>query len=1405
MSSSNWQKVEEIFDEAAELPRAEREFFLDEACDGDEDLRREVEALLAADEQSDDFIESPIIASNTLAGLLPNNIEDSVAPHFLGKRVGAYQLVRELGRGGMGAVFLASRADAEFRKEVAIKLVKRGMDTDFILKRFRNERQILAHLDHPNVARLLDGGTSEDGLPYFVMEYVEGLPVHKYCEVHDLSINERLALFQSICAAVGYAHQNQIIHRDLKPNNILVTKDGTPKLLDFGIAKILNPDFAGDTLAPTQTGMRLMTPEYASPEQIRGDKLTTASDIYTLGVLLFEILTGERPYKLSSRSPHEIARVICEDAPRRLNDLGFGVEDFGLQNKDSKPKTQDGICEDLENIILKSLSKLPQNRYATAEAFADDIGKYLDGLPVSAPAVIHDTDERFENSFVQTESLAVLPFRTLQIRNTGESGDYLSLGLTDSLITRLSRLKTISVRPTSSVLRYSNHDSIEPNEAGRELRVTHILDGRIQQVGRRVRLTAQLVKISNNETVWAGQFDEESEDILILQDSISAQVAQALVKELTGEEREQIENRGTNDPKAYEAYLRGRVHWHSYTVEGLAKALVAFYEAIALDPNFALPYSGVADYYNFLSVFGVMSPHESFPAAKEAASKAVELDDNSAEAYTSLAIATFGYDWDFELAEKYLKRALDLNPNYAEAHVWYGHLLGARGQHDAAVKSMRRAERLSPQSVSVLTSFALCLRNAQRYEEGMEKLRRALVLQPNYPTALQAYSWFVVPLKNYREAEAASLKALEITGRQNLSLYNHAYILAVGGKPDESLRIAEELKERREKLYVSSMYLAWIYSALGDAEETFGWLAQAIAERDFWIVWLPVDSRFDQFKADARYQETIKKIQPIEREDEAIHQSHIATKILHVEAETPKLMAEKVEVKAMEIAAPPRRRARLYAGVGIPLLLIIALFAANKLGWISASVNYDDKHLTRQTVTKSSPKSLAILPFSPEETGEREESLSVSLAQVLTDKLGQIRRLSVVPGSAAANVNKSPNAALEAGRELGTDFVLHGSLKQQADRIQIAAALVSAADGKVWWEENFDESLADLPKLQISIPGKVLEVLAIELSPDERRQIEKTYTTDGEAYRLYLDGRYQMTWRTAESMRQAIKTFTTSRDKDPNFALAYAGLADAYALLNLYEIPPPADAYDKAKENALQALTIDSTLAETHASLAYVLFNHEGNFIAAETNYRRAIELNPSYPRSFHWFALMLSATGKHEEAIEKIKTAQRLAPKSAIVHAAAALVYFYAQSYQEAINACQKSLELNPKFVPAYKNLRVIYSGLGDYENALEAYKNERLYSDDTNEANPNWAMIRAQVEAVGGKTDEALKSLNRATSEPSVKNYPVAYSYEIAAAYALLGEKERATEWLKVAEKSRANNFQFAAVDARFEKIRR
>lgn len=323
MNPERWQQVKHVLAGAIEREPAERASFIARACSGDESLLGEVESLLVYQDGEASFIEE--YADEFAA----REFKADDAALTTGQPIGHYKIEREIGRGGMGAVYLAVRADDQYQKRVAIKLVKRGMDTDSVLRRFRNERQILANLDHPNIARLLDGGTTADGLPYFVMEYIEGVPVNVYCDAQTLSIIERLELFRTICAAVQYAHQNLVIHRDIKPSNILVTADGTPKLLDFGIAKLLDPASVENAEA-TQTAFRVMTPEYASPEQLRGQNVTTASDVYSLGVLLYELLTGQRPYKLHSRAPEEIRAVICEQEPERPSQA---IADFGLRNQ----------------------------------------------------------------------------------------------------------------------------------------------------------------------------------------------------------------------------------------------------------------------------------------------------------------------------------------------------------------------------------------------------------------------------------------------------------------------------------------------------------------------------------------------------------------------------------------------------------------------------------------------------------------------------------------------------------------------------------------------------------------------------------------------------------------------------------------------------------------------------------------------------------------------------------------------------------------------------------------------------------------------------------------------------------------------------------------------------------------
>jgi eukaryotic-like serine/threonine-protein kinase len=386
MTSERWQRVKTIVFEAQAREPASRAAFVAEACAGDVSLHREVSSLLESIELARNRYETPAFDARDAGPLFQTVMAGGGydAPvELIGRRIGPYEIRRELGRGGMGAVYLAARADSEFRHEVALKIIKRGMDTDAIVRRFRTERQILADFKHPNIARLLDGGTTSDGLPYLVMEYVQGQPITSYCDQRRLGIADRLGIFRTICAAVAYAHQHLVVHRDIKPSNVLVSNDGEPKLLDFGLAKILGSD---EGLQETETVHRWMTPGFASPEQLRGDRVTTVSDVYSMGVLLYELLCGRRPFSRFETEGTGLVRAVCEEEPETPSAAAGGdalgaVSALRGTTPDRLLKTLRG---DLDNIVLKALDKDPSRRYAGAGEFSEDIRRLLAGLPVSA-------------------------------------------------------------------------------------------------------------------------------------------------------------------------------------------------------------------------------------------------------------------------------------------------------------------------------------------------------------------------------------------------------------------------------------------------------------------------------------------------------------------------------------------------------------------------------------------------------------------------------------------------------------------------------------------------------------------------------------------------------------------------------------------------------------------------------------------------------------------------------------------------------------------------------------------------------------------------------------------------------------------------------------------------------------
>lgn len=396
MNPERWQRIEEIFRTVVDRPAVERDAYLTLACDGDDDLRREVLSLIERD-TAEDFIRDPI--ANTALAFTAKSTND-----LTGERVGPYRVLRLIGRGGMGDVYEAERDDEQFRQQVAIKIIKRGMDTDFVRDRFLRERQILASLDHPRIARLFDGGATADGSPYFVMELVDGERITAYCRRHQLSVNDKLKLFRKVCSAVQHAHQRLVVHRDLKPSNILIDNGGEPKLLDFGIAKLLSPD-VGQSHTRTETALRLMTPEYASPEQARGEAVCTTTDVYSLGVVLYELLTERRPHEFKTYSPAEIERAICDteiEEPSKAVDRMTGAP----------TRLARQLVGDLDNITLMAMRKEPERRYQSVEQFSEDIQRHLGGMPVVARK---DTFGYRTGKFIRRHKAAVAILSLLMI------------------------------------------------------------------------------------------------------------------------------------------------------------------------------------------------------------------------------------------------------------------------------------------------------------------------------------------------------------------------------------------------------------------------------------------------------------------------------------------------------------------------------------------------------------------------------------------------------------------------------------------------------------------------------------------------------------------------------------------------------------------------------------------------------------------------------------------------------------------------------------------------------------------------------------------------------------------------------------------------------------------------------
>ena len=1434
MNPTRWQQIEEVFQSALDLEPAERSRFVSETCAEDAELKGEVEKLIAQYEAADQFIESPVWTNSDLFDSaaqksFAKKVEGADSQKndpMLGRRFGAFVLMHELGRGGMGAVYLARRADGEFRQEVAIKLIKRGMDSDFIVRRFRHERQILAALEHQNIARLLDGGTTDDGLPFFVMEFIAGEPLYKYCDAHKLNITQRVQLFRQICSAVAYAHKKQIIHRDIKPGNILVTPAGVPKLLDFGIAKILDPDLIHESINPTSTMMRLMTPEYASPEQVRGGDVTPASDVYALGVLLYELLTGHRPYSFTERSPHEVSRVICEtepEAPSRVitqNDnllssyVSNGMTaETSARERSSKPETLAAeLAENLDNIILKALCKDPRGRYNSVKELADDLERHLNGENVLAepcqPSFRESEKQFLLEPVTGSKSLAVLPFKLLSVMvdETGENtGDkFLELGLADALITRLSNVRRFVVRPTSSVLRYglgkSKNNHLDPLAAGRELNVEYVLDGHIQRAGNRIRVSVQLLDVRERSTIWAERFDENFTDVLSLEDAISTQVAVSLIPKISGNEREQLLKRGTDNAAAFEAYLRGRYHFNTFTEEGFAKAIVSYNQAIALDPSYALAFAGIADYYNWLGIYGVMPPHECFMAAVEAATRAIKLDESLSEAHASLGFALLGGNYDWKQGEASCRRALELNPNNATAHVWYSLQLIMEGRFEEGIKHVSRGIELDPLTPFNQYHLGWSLYHARRYEEAINQYQKTIAAHPHYPLSHYGLSFVLRRIGRYEDALKAIKRGQELLTDSLFMLTGYAQACAAAGQREAAEAVLKKLDSLSEQRYISPYQVALIYNFLGERENALSSLEQAFDEREAWLVWMGVEPSFDNLRSEPRFTRLLERTgNPLFSRSETVR-----IDLRDTDGGETKETRRFPDSSATGKERQTRFRSAL---LGVAALLLVAV--ASVTGYLSRNPAFKTKMETAgdKTFTETVPAppvtapkntSIAVLPFTTlNAKSDDEQYLGVGTADLVTNKLSDLKEINLRSASSVRrylNTNKQP---AEAGRELAVDYVVSGAIGRVGGTVSAKLNMTDVSTGAIIWTEDFDQPNNNLFALQETISEKIANSLSLRLTKAEQQNLSKRFTNNNEAYQLYLAGRYHFGKRTIEGLRQAINLFQQSIELDDKFALADTGLADCYALLNWYQEPPPSDAWENAQKFAGRAVQLDPNLAESHASYAFIKFHYERDFKGSEDEFKQAVALKPNYATAHQWLAFLLSAEGRHDEAVSEIRRAEQLEPRSAVISTAVANVLLYARRYDEAIAQAKRALELDPGSISAHAVLRWNYEKKNMTEDALRIYEKERVFAGDT----PTTRAKFAHVLAASGRADEARLVLSELLNSSQSEHIT---PYEVAVIYSLLNDKDQAFENLQKAKDIHAVGFSFVRVDPLLDNLR-
>src|ERR1051325_3169619 len=756
-----------------------------------------------------------------------------------GTRIGPYEVIGLLGEGGMGQVYRAR--DPRLGRDIAIKVLTQDSahDADAI-GRFEREARAVAALSHPNILAIHDFG-DHDGTFFVVTELLEGRTLRKRIDESPLNWRKAVDVVAEIAEGLAAAHAKAIVHRDLKPENIFLTADGRVKILDFGLAQhdpvLAAQQDEGDLPTAkwfqTDPGTVIGTLGYMSPEQLRGEVVDPTADIFSLGCILFEMVTARKPFHRQSGAA-TIAAILKEDLPR--------------------DELRAAVPPEVQRIIEGCVEKQPGARFQSARALSLTLrGIGSSSSIMKSPLIEQMTRRRKRGSSI--DSIAVLPFRNV---TNDPNAEYLSDGITEGIINKLSQLPKLKVMARSTAFRYKNRDA-DAQAVGRELRVRPVLSGRLQQLGERLLISVELVDSLDGSQLWGETYNRELADLVQLQEEMSREIAEKLRLKLTGAEKKKLRKRTTENTEAYQLYLKGRYHWNKRTEESLKRGIGFFRDAIESDPSFASAYAGLADSFVTLATNVPLPPQDTMPKAKAAAQRAIEIDEGLAEAWASLGAVRWWYDWDWEGAEQAYRKAIELNPNYATAHDGYAMLLCARGRFDEAIEQNTRASDLDPLSLIIGVHAGWPFHFARDYESAVRRFRKALELDEHF---IPAHGWLGMALgqqRRYEEAVEAFRRALEVERAPILlAMLGHTY--AIAGHEAEAQRMLSILHDEQDSRYISPYDLAIIHAGLGETDEAMRELQRAHEDHSAWMVFLEVDPRLDGLREQVEFRKLISRL-----------------------------------------------------------------------------------------------------------------------------------------------------------------------------------------------------------------------------------------------------------------------------------------------------------------------------------------------------------------------------------------------------------------------------------------------------------------------------------------------------------------------------------------------------------------